>query len=182
MDYKSKYFTIYENLKNDTSKEKASILNDIDFCIELVATDRINTTYIMNLIRNIERNDIIKQQTEINHIKKELKNSDDMKLRYKIDLIENFLDEVVPKLNPDSSIDDAYNDFEAQERTKEINNFAKEHELDTEVLQNEISEYEYTGITNKSNIMKFIKKPFLEKMKIANAAITFIKNNVQKYL
>lgn len=80
-----------------------------------------------------------------------------MKLRYKIDLIENFLDEVVPKLNPDSSIDDAYNDFEAQERTKEINNFAKEHELDTEVLQNEISEYEYTGITNKSNIMKFIK-------------------------
>ena len=182
MDYKSKYFTIYENLKNDTSKEKASILNDIDFCIELVATDRINTTYIMNLIRNIERNDIIKQQTEINHIKKELKNSDDMKLRYKIDLIENFLDEVVPKLNPDSSIDDAYNDFETQERTKEINNFAKEHELDTEVLQNEISEYEYTGITNKSNIMKFIKKPFLEKMKIANAAITFIKNNVQKYL
>ncbi|WP_455631427.1 type I restriction endonuclease subunit R [Megamonas sp.] len=182
MDYKSKYFTIYENLKNDTSKEKASILNDIDFCIELVATDRINTTYIMNLIRNIERNDIIKQQTEINHIKKELKNSDDMKLRYKIDLIENFLDEVVPKLNPDSSIDDAYNDFEAQERTKEINNFAKEHELDTEVLQNEINEYEYTGITNKSNIMKFIKKPFLEKMKIANAAITFIKNNVQKYL
>ena len=182
MDYKSKYFTIYENLKNDTSKEKASILNDIDFCIELVATDRINTTYIMNLIRNIERNDIIKQQTEINHIKKELKNSDDMKLRYKIDLIENFLDEVVPKLNPDSSIDDAYNDFETQERTKEINNFAKEHELDTEVLQNEISEYEYTDITNKSNIMKFIKKPFLEKMKIANAAITFIKNNVQKYL
>lgn len=182
MDYKSKYFTIYENLKNDTSKEKASILNDIDFCIELVATDRINTTYIMNLIRNIERNDIIKQQTEINHIKKELKNSDDMKLRYKIDLIENFLDEVVPKLTPDSSIDDAYNDFETQERTKEINNFAKEHELDTEVLQNEISEYEYTGITNKSNIMKFIKKPFLEKMKIANAAITFIKNNVQKYL
>ena len=182
MDYKSKYFTIYENLKNNTSKEKASILNDIDFCIELVATDRINTTYIMNLIRNIERNDIIKQQTEINHIKKELKNSDDMKLRYKIDLIENFLDEVVPKLTPDSSIDDAYNDFETQERTKEINNFAKEHELDTEVLQNEISEYEYTGITNKSNIMKFIKKPFLEKMKIANAAITFIKNNVQKYL
>lgn len=182
MDYKSKYFTIYENLKNDTSKEKASILNDIDFCIELVATDRINTTYIMNLIRNIERNDIIKQQTEINHIKKELKNSDDMKLRYKIDLIENFLDEVVPKLTPDSSIDDAYNDFETQERTKEINNFAKEHELDTEVLQNEISEYEYTGIANKSNIMKFIKKPFLEKMKIANAAITFIKNNVQKYL
>ena len=182
MDYKSKYFTIYENLKNDTSKEKASILNDIDFCIELVATDRINTTYIMNLIRNIERNDIIKQQTEINHIKKELKNSDDMKLRYKIDLIENFLDEVVPKLNPDSSIDDAYNDFETHERTKEINNFAKKHELDTEVLQNEISEYEYTGITNKSNILKFIKKPFLEKMKIANAAITFIKNNVQKYL
>ena len=88
----------------------------------------------------------------------------------------------MPKLNPDSSIDDAYNDFEAQERTKEINNFAKEHELDTEVLQNEINEYEYTGITNKSNIMKFIKKPFLEKMKIANAAITFIKNNVQKYL
>lgn len=182
MDYKSKYLTIYEQLKNSTKTNKVSILSDIDFCIELVATDRINTTYIMNLIRNIERNDIIKQQTEIEQIKSELKNSDDIQLRYKIDLIEKFLDKVVPKLNTDTSIDDAYNDFETEERQHEINTFAEENDLDAKFLQNEISDYEYTGIINKAKIMQTIKKSFLEKTKIATLAVNFIKNNVQKYL
>lgn len=182
MDYKSKYLTIYEQLKNHTETNKVSILNDIDFCIELVATDRINTTYIMNLIHNIERNDIIKQQMEINQIKAELKNSDDIQLRFKIDLIEKFLDKVVPKLDADTSIDDAYNNFVQKERTAEITAFAKEHDINADFLQNEISDYEYTGIISKAKIMQTIKKSFLEKAKIATLAVNFIKNNVQKYL
>lgn len=182
MDYKSKYLTIYEQLKNHTETNKVSILNDIDFCIELVATDRINTTYIMNLIHNIERDDIIKQQAEINQIKTELKNSDDIQLRFKIDLIEKFLDKVVPKLDADTSIDDAYNNFVQKERTAEITAFAKEHDINADFLQNEISDYEYTGIISKAKIMQTIKKSFLEKAKIATLAVNFIKNNVQKYL
>lgn len=119
---------------------------------------------------------------EINQIKAELKNSDDIQLRFKIDLIEKFLDKVVPKLDADTSIDDAYNNFVQKERTAEITAFAKEHDINADFLQNEISDYEYTGIISKAKIMQTIKKSFLEKAKIATLAVNFIKNNVQKYL
>ena len=50
-DYKSKYLMLYSKQKTD--REVVSVLNDVDFCIELMESDRINVAYIMNLIRNI---------------------------------------------------------------------------------------------------------------------------------
>ena len=104
-------------------KQRLLFLDDIDFCIELVATDNINLDYIMNLIHNIERHDKTKQQTEVQQIKTELNRSGNQKLRYKIDLIEKFLDEVIPNLNPDSSIDDAFKNFEDEQQQQEIKKF-----------------------------------------------------------
>lgn len=180
-EYKSKYFLIYEGLKNEKNYDKASILNDIDFCIELMATDRINVAYIMNLIRNVDREDKQKQKQEIAHIKNEMQRSDSLELRRKVDLIEKFLDEVVPKLAPQDSMDDAYDSFVSEERIAEINNFAQENDVDSEFLRNEIADYEFTGIINKTKIMSFIKKPFMLKNKIAKAITDFIQANVLKY-
>lgn len=54
-DYKSKYLMLYH--KTQTEKEVVSVLNDVDFCIELMESNRINVAYIMNLIRNIHFDD-----------------------------------------------------------------------------------------------------------------------------
>ena len=54
-DYKSKYLMLYSKQKTD--REVVSVLNDVDFCIELMESDRINVAYIMNLIRNIHFDD-----------------------------------------------------------------------------------------------------------------------------
>ena len=54
-DYKSKYLMLYSRQKTD--REVVSVLNDVDFCIELMESDRINVAYIMNLIRNIHFDD-----------------------------------------------------------------------------------------------------------------------------
>lgn len=54
-DYKSKYLMLYAKHKKD--REVVSVLNDVDFCIELMESDRINVAYIMNLIRNIHFDD-----------------------------------------------------------------------------------------------------------------------------
>ena len=43
-DYKSKYLDLYEKVKRDTQKQKASILNDIDFELELIHRDQINVS------------------------------------------------------------------------------------------------------------------------------------------
>ncbi len=59
-----------------TEREVVSVLNDVDFCIELMESDRINVAYIMNLIRNIHFDDAKQKDYDIKHIKDELARTD----------------------------------------------------------------------------------------------------------
>ena len=77
-DYKSKYLLLYR--KHNDGKEVVSVLNDVDFCIELMESDRINVAYIMNLIRNINFESKQTRDRDIEHIKDELDRSDNMRL------------------------------------------------------------------------------------------------------
>ena len=49
-DYQSKYLDLYEKTKRDREKEKTSILDDIDFELELIHRDDINVGYILTLL------------------------------------------------------------------------------------------------------------------------------------
>ena len=49
-DYTSKYLDLKDKLGSDPSPEKTSILNDIDFELELIRRDTINVTYILQLL------------------------------------------------------------------------------------------------------------------------------------
>lgn len=53
--YRGKYFDAYHHIQEhtDTKGEKASVLEDIDFQIELLETDKIDVQYIVNLIKTI---------------------------------------------------------------------------------------------------------------------------------
>jgi type I restriction enzyme, R subunit len=53
-DYKSKYLDLYDRVKRDHQKEKVSILNDIDFELELIHRDEINVTYILKLLARLK--------------------------------------------------------------------------------------------------------------------------------
>ena len=77
-DYKSKYMLLYSKQKTD--REVVSVLNDVDFCIELMESDRINVAYIMNLIRNIHFDDVKQKDYDIKHIKDELGRTDNPQL------------------------------------------------------------------------------------------------------
>ena len=52
-DYKSKYLDLYDKVRTDRQKEKVSILEDIDFELELIHRDEINVTYIIILLRKM---------------------------------------------------------------------------------------------------------------------------------
>src|SRR5690606_41384207 len=52
--YKSKYLDLYEKVKRDTAKEKTSILDDIDFELELIHRDRVNVAYILKLLAKLK--------------------------------------------------------------------------------------------------------------------------------
>lgn len=179
-DYKSKYYEIYRKLA--TSKEKSSILSDISFSLELIQTDKINVSYILNLIRNVDLTNEEQKQKDIEDIESKLVNVTDDELFLKLDLIKRFLSNVLPTLKPEDSIDDAFNSHMNKERQKEIEKFAKENDIDLEVLQAVIDEFEYSGIFPNEMIGKSIHAPFLKKISLIDNVKVFIKNLSRKYL
>ena len=179
-DYKSKYYEIYRKLV--TAKEKSSILSDISFSLELIQTDKINVSYILNLIRNVDLTNEEQKQKDIEDIEAKLVNITDDELFLKLDLIKRFLSNVLPTLKPEDSIDDAFNSHMNKERQKEIEKFAKENDIDLEVLQAVIDEFEYSGIFPNEMIGKSIHAPFLKKISLIDNVKVFIKNLLRKYL
>jgi type I restriction enzyme R subunit len=181
-DYKSKYLNLYEKYKKtNNGDEKASIISDIDFEIELVQTDRINVEYILNLLRNMSRENESSREKDIRHILTELGRTDNEQLKKKVDLIKAFLEHELQHVSPEHDVDEAYLEYENKERAKEIEKFANESEIDIDFLKNEISEYEFTGLFDRERINNQIQKPFLIKKKIVTQIIDFIKENVLKY-
>ena len=49
-DYKSKYLDLWQKVKDNNQKEKVSILDDVDFELELIRRDEINVNYIILLL------------------------------------------------------------------------------------------------------------------------------------
>ena len=49
-DYKSKYLDLYDKVKSNNQKEKVSILDDVDFELELIHREEINVYYIIQLL------------------------------------------------------------------------------------------------------------------------------------
>lgn len=179
-DYKSKYFKIHDSLKKEDPR-KESILQDIDFELELMHTDRINVSYIMNLIANLTMDDEKTREQEIKLIKMELDHASDEKLRLKVELIHNFLDKIVPQLGTNVSILDEYSKYEEEVQEEEMNTFASEVGLEQSVLKEQVATYEYANIIEDSTIMDRLSGSFLKKNKAIKAIKSFIHEQVAKY-
>lgn len=182
-DYKSRYLTIHDNLSKQKKAEKVSILNDIDFSIEIIQTDKINVAYIMNLLRNIDFANPEQKEQDIKNIYKELERSDNPELRRKVDLIKQFIGEVVPKMSTDNSVDEEYSNFETEQRNKEIDDFAFENKLEPEFIRSSINDYEFTEVLDKDKIREGITSdiPYFKKKSLVEKIIEFIISNVTKY-
>lgn len=180
-DYKSKYLMLYSRQKSN--REVVSVLDDVDFCIELMESDRINVAYIMNLIRNIHFDDAEQKDYDIRHIKEELARTDNPQLLRKVELLQAFLDRVVVGLESADEIDAAYNDFENETKREEIIAFAQTEEIDPSMLTDFISEYEFSGTMDAGSIRDRIEKPMplLKKRSLVNRIVDFIRQHVEKY-
>ncbi len=180
-DYKSKYLLLYRNHTN--GREVVSVLNDVDFCIEIMESDRINVAYIMNLIHNINFKSKEFINRDIEHILNELNRSDNMHLHKKIDILRAFLEEAVSGFDGSEDIDAEYNEFENKCKFAEIEEFASSEDIDPEILKEEIAEFEFTGVLNPGEIRDRISTPMslLKKKALVNRITDFIRSHVDKY-
>lgn len=180
-DFKSRYQTIYDQIKQQRKAEKTSILLDIDFAIEIIETDRINVAYIMNLLRNVDLENPTQKKKDIEHIKNELLRTDNPALKRKVDLIQDFLNEVLVGLTPGADVDESWEEFENRRRNEEIEAFASENEIKPDYLKAAISEYEFSGNMDREGMREEIKLPLLKARKLINKIEEFIIDNCLRY-
>lgn len=67
-DYRSKYLDLYDKVKSNREKERVSILDDLDFEIELITRDKINVSYILELLKKISKSKKAKSESERNRV------------------------------------------------------------------------------------------------------------------
>lgn len=141
-DYQSKYLDIYEERKKNTS-EKESILDQIDFELELTVRDIINFDYIIMLIaglKSISSDELRhKKEEEILHIFDR-----DANLHKKKDLIRKFIEENLPKIDKADNVEKAFGDFWASERSSVLKKLAADENIPTEKIEHLIGEYLYS--------------------------------------
>lgn len=141
-DYKSKYLDLYFETKNEAA-EKDSILNEVDFELELIRVDTINVDYILQLlVRYVEAD-----AKEKSKIKKQVDDliSGDANLRSKRELIERFINGWLPKVTDSNEVDDKFQEFWTEESKNAILELANDEALDIKKLQKLLEDYTYTG-------------------------------------
>jgi len=140
-DYQSKYLDIYEERKEHSEIE--SILDQIDFELELTIRDIINFDYIIMLIaglKNISSDRIREKKTE-----DILKLFDrDVQLRKKKDLIKKFIEENLPRISRSDDVEKAFSEFWEGERSSVLRDLAEKEKISIEKVENLVGEYLYT--------------------------------------
>jgi type I restriction enzyme R subunit len=142
-DYKSKYLDLYDKVKRDNQKQKASILDDIDFELELIHRDQINVVYILQLLSKLKtspKSEIQKQKKAIIDLL-----GGENKLRSKRELIEKFIEENLPNIEDPDNIQDEFEEYWQQEKVKALSVICEEENLDQAQFGSLIQSYTYNG-------------------------------------
>lgn len=178
-EYKTWYLTFYDEQKEKHKRGMKTALADIDFSIELVRTDKINVVYVLNLLKEINRNDEVEMQRSIDLILREIDRSDNEKLRYKTAIMKDFINLRFFDLDPDEDIIKEYEQYEREVMEENIRSFAEENELEVDFVINIMNEYfvAEVNITKERIRQQLTSKnlPLLQQTKLINRIMNYVK-------
>lgn len=185
MDFRSKYLDIYDTFAGgckpsegnqtpdeDTESTETSTesgIDDIDFCLELLHSDIINVTYILELIADLNPYSADYKEKRTYIIDTMIK---DAELRNKAKLIDGFIQQNVDddrdnfmarkqKFDGTSDLEERLNDYISTERNNAIDALAKDEGLDVSILNHYLSEYDYLQKEQPEIIQEALKEKHL---------------------
>lgn len=138
-DYKSKYLDLHDKVKTNNQKEKVSILDEVDFELELIHRDEINVSYILKLLATLKDSKNTDQDKKRQEIIDML--AGETNLRSKKELIEKFILENLPQIEDSDNIPDEFEKFWNQEQIKAFDQLVKDQNLSPEKTQKLIEDY-----------------------------------------
>lgn len=138
-DYKSKYLDLHDKVKTNRQTEKVSILEEVDFELELIHKDEINVTYILKLLESLKETNVKDKEKK----KKEIIDTiaGESGLRSKRELIEKFIEENLPKIEQTDTIPQEFEKFWKDEQIHALENLVNEENLDKDKTQTLIDTY-----------------------------------------
>jgi type I restriction enzyme R subunit len=141
--YKSKYLDLYQKVKQDNQKQKASILDDIDFELELIHRDQINVAYILKLLAQLKGANTSDAKAQRKAIMDLL--GGDIQLRSKRELIEKFINENLPQIKDEDNINDEFEKFWQEQKVLALGKLCEDEHLDKAQFKSLIDAYIYSG-------------------------------------
>jgi type I restriction enzyme R subunit len=149
-DYKSKYLDIHDKTKSDKPNDAVSIIDEVDFELELIQRDEINVAYILALLADVLANQDSTDPKVRDQSKAKKKMVFDLlgserHLRSKRDLIEKFIDQHMSVMPRRESVEAAFNEFWDAEKSKAIAEICATEKLDLHAFKSMIEQYHFTG-------------------------------------
>ena len=180
-DYKSKYLDLYERVKSNKEVEKVSILDEVDFELELIHKDEINVAYILRLLAQYRETDTAKHA----EYKKSIINTiaGQEHLRSKRELIEEFIDSHLMGIAVDD-IDDEFERFWEEQKVGEFGTLCKDEGLVEDEVKTVVETYLYDQRKPLADdIAKTLqtKPKLLERKKIIPRVLDKIMEHIEKF-
>lgn len=178
-NYKSKYLDLYD--KTREVKEKTSILDEVDFELELIHRDDITVSYILALLANLKVTTLEEKERKQKEILDLV--AGETKLRSKRELIEKFIIENLPLIQPEN-IEEDYNSFMDAEKLKAFNKFVEDEKLNADKLKKLTEDYIFTQRTpTKQEVVDVLENQpsIMQRAKVGETILSKFMNFVNTF-
>lgn len=185
-DYKSKYLDLHDKVKREHEVEKVSILEDVDFELELIHRDEINVTYIIQLLIKLKSK--VDQDGKGDDTEREISNiiNTHTQLRSKRELIEKFISQNIPEIEDTDSIPQEFDKFWIEEQRTAFNELVKSENLSVERTERLIENYLFAEREPlRDEVLDLIegdKPTLLQRKKVGDGILNKIMDFVETFI
>lgn len=182
-DFRSKYLDIYDKVQEETAKEKVSILDDVDFELELIKRDVINVDYIVKLLAQMvdtsdeQRDKLKKQVFQIM--------SGEHQLRSKRELIEKFIQHNIPEIDKSEDVEKVFEAFWTKEKEVAVDKLVSEEGLDKDKFIGLVENYVWSESKPRGEtiVQSLQKQPsILERESIIKRVLVKFNNFIETFI
>jgi type I restriction enzyme R subunit len=185
-DYKSKYLDLHDKVKSEHQIEKVSILEDVDFELELIHRDEINVTYIIQLLIKLKGK--VDYEGKGGATEKEITNiiNTHTQLRSKRELIEKFISQNIPEIEDTDSIPQEFDKFWIEEQRTAFNKLVESENLSAYKTEQLIENYLFAEREPlRDEVLELIegdKPTLLQRKKVGDGILKKIMDFVETFI
>lgn len=185
LEYKSWYFTFYDELKEKAGTEY--IIQELDSNNVIARSlEKVDAEYVISMLKHIGLIDEEEvKEKNIDEIKREIERTDNEQMRHKAPIMKDFINSRFANLDSTADVDEEYKVFEKEALENSIAEFSKKHDLEVKLVRSIVDEY----FADKQSITKIVlrerlaekKLPLIKQTAVINEIMAFVRDMYDKF-